>query len=78
TGMTSEYQKPLPNFTHTLYPTSSTDRNTCAICLVDITERTDTRILARCNHQFHITCIDTWCKVYMKMICPYCRSHIPH
>lgn len=76
--MTTEYHKPLPYFTHILNPTSSTDRHICAICLVDLTEFTDTRRLARCNHQFHITCIDMWCKVYMKMTCPYCRTDISH
>lgn len=76
--MTTDYHKPLLTFTHILNPTSSTDRHTSAICLVDLTERTDTRRLVRCNHQFHITCLDTWCKVYMKMTCPYCRTDISH
>ncbi|KAK3039893.1 hypothetical protein RJ639_028286 [Escallonia herrerae] len=44
----------------------------CAICLGDLIEGERVRILPRCNHGFHVKCIDTWLVSHSS--CPTCRQ----
>jgi hypothetical protein len=45
----------------------------CAICLDDFNEETKLRLL-KCEHGFHIECIDEWLKKY-NYNCPICRRN---
>ncbi|PIM99632.1 Anaphase-promoting complex (APC), subunit 11 [Handroanthus impetiginosus] len=43
----------------------------CAICLGEFVEGEDVRILPRCNHAFHVKCVDRWLVLHSS--CPTCR-----
>ncbi|GAU31997.1 hypothetical protein TSUD_359420 [Trifolium subterraneum] len=44
----------------------------CAVCLCDIVEGEKTRLLPKCNHGFHLDCIDMWFQSHST--CPLCRN----
>lgn len=46
----------------------------CPVCLSDIAEGEDVRILPKCNHGFHVKCIDMW--FHSHSTCPLCRSAV--
>ncbi|CAN4107935.1 unnamed protein product [Withania somnifera] len=46
----------------------------CSVCLSEFQEDETLRILPKCNHAFHIPCIDTWLRTHTN--CPMCRSGI--
>lgn len=43
----------------------------CPICLGEFNEGEKVRILPKCNHGFHVKCIDTW--LLSRSSCPICR-----
>lgn len=46
----------------------------CSVCLSEFEEDESLRLLPKCNHAFHIFCIDQWLKSHSN--CPLCRAHI--
>lgn len=51
----------------------------CAVCLTEFQENESLRLLPKCNHAFHLPCIDTWLKSQSN--CPLCRANVipsPH
>ncbi|XP_058731015.1 RING-H2 finger protein ATL78-like [Vicia villosa] len=44
----------------------------CVICLSEFTKDEKVRILPKCNHGFHVCCIDKWLKEHSS--CPKCRQ----
>ncbi|XP_058731016.1 RING-H2 finger protein ATL78-like [Vicia villosa] len=44
----------------------------CVICLSEFTNGEKVRILPKCNHGFHVRCIDKWLKEHPS--CPKCRQ----
>ncbi|MCD7448005.1 hypothetical protein HAX54_036825 [Datura stramonium] len=46
----------------------------CSVCLSEFQEDETLRVLPKCNHAFHITCIDTWLRSHTN--CPMCRAGI--
>lgn len=50
------------------------EKNTCAICQDDIKDGDQIRAITKCQHGFHITCIDKW--LSKKGECPLCRAAI--
>jgi len=44
----------------------------CMICLSEFTKGEKLRILPKCNHGFHVRCIDKWLKEHSS--CPKCRQ----
>ncbi|KAI4386906.1 hypothetical protein MLD38_004783 [Melastoma candidum] len=46
----------------------------CAVCLCDVIEDERTRILPKCNHGFHVGCIDMWFQSHST--CPLCRNPV--
>ncbi|CDP04045.1 unnamed protein product [Coffea canephora] len=44
----------------------------CPICLGEFSEGEKVRILPRCNHGFHVKCVDTWLLSHSS--CPTCRQ----
>jgi hypothetical protein len=49
-------------------------RNRCVICMENIDNNSIVRRLNKCNHYFHINCIDKWFET--KITCPTCRQDI--
>ncbi|KAL2506910.1 RING-H2 finger protein ATL2 [Abeliophyllum distichum] len=46
----------------------------CAVCLSEFEEKESARLLPKCNHSFHIECIDMW--FHSHSTCPLCRSTV--
>ncbi|XP_031096838.1 E3 ubiquitin-protein ligase RING1-like [Ipomoea triloba] len=46
----------------------------CSVCLNEFQEDETLRLLPKCNHAFHILCIDTWLRSHTN--CPLCRAPI--
>lgn len=46
----------------------------CAVCLSDLVDGDKARILPRCNHGFHVDCIDMWFQSHST--CPLCRNTV--
>ncbi|KAL5061385.1 hypothetical protein RYX36_032989 [Vicia faba] len=44
----------------------------CSVCLSELAQGQKLRILPKCNHSFHIHCIDTWFQSHST--CPLCRT----
>ncbi|MED6210091.1 hypothetical protein PIB30_060866 [Stylosanthes scabra] len=50
---------------------SSVKATDCAICLGEFMNGEKVRVLPKCNHGFHVKCIDTWLQSHSS--CPTCR-----
>lgn len=46
----------------------------CSVCLNEFQEDESLRLLPKCSHAFHVTCIDTWLRSHKN--CPLCRAPI--
>ncbi|CAH9128233.1 unnamed protein product [Cuscuta epithymum] len=46
----------------------------CSVCLSEFREDETLRLLPKCNHAFHIRCIDTWLRSHTN--CPLCRAAV--
>lgn len=46
----------------------------CSVCLNEFQEDETLRLLPKCNHTFHLPCIDTWLRSHTN--CPLCRAGI--
>ncbi|XP_047077020.1 RING-H2 finger protein ATL74-like [Lolium rigidum] len=44
----------------------------CAICLADLEPGERVRVLPKCNHGFHVRCVDRW--LMARSTCPTCRQ----
>ncbi|XP_015961633.1 RING-H2 finger protein ATL5 [Arachis duranensis] len=50
---------------------SAIEDTQCVICLADYREREVLRIMPKCGHTFHLSCIDIWLR--KQSTCPVCR-----
>ncbi|XP_058760739.1 E3 ubiquitin-protein ligase RING1-like [Vicia villosa] len=50
------------------------DGSDCSVCLSEFEEDENLRLLPKCNHAFHLPCIDTWLGSHTS--CPMCRAPI--
>ncbi|OVA02929.1 zinc finger protein [Macleaya cordata] len=46
----------------------------CSVCLSEFQEDESLRLLPKCSHAFHLSCIDKWLKSHAN--CPLCRASI--
>ncbi|KAE8655365.1 hypothetical protein F3Y22_tig00117032pilonHSYRG00214 [Hibiscus syriacus] len=46
----------------------------CAVCLCEVVEGEKARLLPKCNHGFHVECVDMWFKSHST--CPLCRNSV--
>ncbi|CAL9199233.1 unnamed protein product [Musa hybrid cultivar] len=46
----------------------------CAVCLSEFCDGELLRLLPKCGHAFHVSCIDTWLRSHVN--CPLCRAPI--
>jgi hypothetical protein len=47
----------------------------CAICLEEFEDRERSRVFPKCNHQFHVLCINAWL-LRQNLTCPLCRNSL--
>ncbi|KAL7583281.1 hypothetical protein Lser_V15G44517 [Lactuca serriola] len=50
------------------------DVTDCSVCLSEFEDDESLRLLPKCNHAFHIPCIDTWLRSHTN--CPLCRAAV--
>ncbi|CAK9310546.1 unnamed protein product [Citrullus colocynthis] len=55
-------------------PADFKDGLECVVCLSELGEGEKARLLPRCNHGFHVDCIDIWFK--SNSTCPLCRNPV--
>lgn len=60
---------PTMNFNREAF--SSMEDTQCSICLAEYQEKEVLRIMPKCGHTFHLSCIDVWLR--RKSTCPVCR-----
>jgi len=61
----------------TVYTAASKPRSVlmdCPICLAEFAEGEKVRVLPKCNHGFHLECIDKWLVSHSS--CPMCRHSL--
>ncbi|KAL0380601.1 UNVERIFIED_CONTAM: RING-H2 finger protein ATL3 [Sesamum angustifolium] len=58
----------------TFDPKEFKDGLECAVCLSEVSEGEKTRLLPKCNHGFHVDCIDMWFQSHST--CPLCRNPV--
>ncbi|KAM7271574.1 hypothetical protein ACFE04_030788 [Oxalis oulophora] len=73
-GLKKKEMVALPTSTYVKSPISRYGSTNCAICLADFIEGEEIRALPKCNHKFHISCIDKWLLYHSS--CPTCRQRI--
>jgi E3 ubiquitin-protein ligase ATL10/75/76/77/78 len=73
TGMKRKALRALPTAVYGAAESKlpSTD---CPICLAEFVVGEEVRILPKCNHGFHMRCIDTWLAAHSS--CPTCRQNL--
>ncbi|XVF22631.1 hypothetical protein REPUB_Repub12eG0187700 [Reevesia pubescens] len=60
---------PTLRFNHEAF--SSIEDAQCSICLSEYQEKEVLRIMPKCGHNFHLSCIDVWLR--KQSTCPVCR-----
>ncbi|KAJ9154523.1 hypothetical protein P3X46_027846 [Hevea brasiliensis] len=71
-GLDGAVLKSLPVFVYS--SKTHPDSIECAVCLSEFEENEKGRTLPKCNHNFHIECIDMW--FHSHSTCPLCRSPV--
>jgi len=46
----------------------------CAICIAELADGEEGRLLPRCGHRFHARCVDAWFRFHTT--CPLCRATV--
>ncbi|XP_047336278.1 RING-H2 finger protein ATL78-like [Impatiens glandulifera] len=71
-GITKKALKAFPTISYSPEVVNQSGLDTeCAICLSEFTTGERIRILPKCNHGFHVRCIDKWLNSHPS--CPTCR-----
>ncbi|KAJ8443613.1 hypothetical protein Cgig2_019595 [Carnegiea gigantea] len=64
----AEFDAPTPPSDTTL------EKESCAVCLAEFEKGEIVRVLPKCNHVYHIECIDKW--LMRSLHCPICRERV--
>ncbi|KAK7247545.1 hypothetical protein RIF29_42430 [Crotalaria pallida] len=71
-GIKEKALKTFPIVTYSADLNISSLDTECVICLSEFTNDEKVRILPKCNHGFHVPCIDKWLSSHSS--CPKCRQ----
>ncbi|CAL5214549.1 unnamed protein product [Lathyrus oleraceus] len=71
-GIKKKALKTFPSVSYSTEPKLPSLDTECVICLSEFTKGEKIRILPKCNHGFHVHCIDKWLKAHSS--CPKCRQ----
>ncbi|KAK7260507.1 hypothetical protein RIF29_26604 [Crotalaria pallida] len=70
-GLKKKEMVALPTSTYSHAGSPSSSSSNCAICLAEFSDGDHVRFLPKCNHHFHVVCIDKWLLSHSS--CPTCR-----
>ncbi|KAJ3676120.1 hypothetical protein LUZ60_003532 [Juncus effusus] len=56
------------------FKNGGTEKVECAVCLGEFKDGEKIRVLPKCNHRFHVECVDKWFKTNAN--CPLCRAPV--
>lgn len=78
-GLKKKDRVALPTSVYTTHSggsssTPQTMDSNCAICLAEFCDGDNMKLLPKCNHRFHVVCIDKWLLSHSS--CPTCRNMI--
>ncbi|XP_028787007.1 RING-H2 finger protein ATL2-like [Neltuma alba] len=71
-GLDSSLLTSLPVFIYS--SKTHTEQVECPVCLSEFEEGESGRVLPKCNHSFHVDCVDMWFKTHST--CPVCRAAV--
>lgn len=71
TGLKKAVLKALPVIVYNATSKAESVPADCPICLAEFGEGEKMRVLPKCNHGFHVECIDNWLVSHSS--CPMCR-----
>lgn len=71
-GLDPSFLKAMPIILFS--PQDFKDGLECSVCLSEVTQGEKTRLLPKCNHGFHVQCIDMWFQSHST--CPICRNPV--
>ncbi|XP_020213204.1 RING-H2 finger protein ATL78 [Cajanus cajan] len=72
TGVKKKALKTFPTVSYSTELNLPSLDSECVICLSEFTSGEKVRILPKCNHGFHVRCIDKWLSSHSS--CPKCRQ----
>lgn len=72
-GLTEKQKKELYSNVYKKI-TNNEENEDCPVCLLEMKEGEEVIDMPKCNHRFHVTCLDNW--VSQHATCPYCRESI--
>jgi len=70
-GIKKKEMVALPTSTYSHESGSPSSTSSCVICLAEFCNGDQIRFLPKCNHHFHVVCIDKWLLSHSS--CPTCR-----
>jgi hypothetical protein len=73
-GLHPSVLKALSTFTYSPITHGHGSPLECAVCLSEFEDGERGRVLPKCEHTFHVHCIDTWFHTHSK--CPLCRAPV--
>jgi len=74
TGLKKAAMKGLPIIVYTATSKPRSVPMDCPICLAEFEEGEKVRVIPKCNHGFHLECIDKWLVSHSS--CPMCRHSL--
>ncbi|CAI9101692.1 OLC1v1039074C1 [Oldenlandia corymbosa var. corymbosa] len=74
TGLEPTVVAAIPTMKFSQEAFSSAEDTQCTICLGDYEDKEVLRIMPKCGHSFHLTCIDVWLR--KQSTCPVCRLSV--
>ncbi|KAK9165775.1 hypothetical protein Scep_000966 [Stephania cephalantha] len=75
-GVSKSIIDSIPVFKYNNVLVGVENKTECAVCLGEFKADETLRLLPKCNHVFHLPCIDAW--LQWNKTCPLCRVLIVH
>ncbi|KAL8548009.1 hypothetical protein ACS0TY_007343 [Phlomoides rotata] len=73
-GLNELLIREIPTLQYKKHDKESSSLSKCVVCLNEFQDLDMLRLLPKCNHAFHLDCIDVW--LLTNSNCPLCRSAI--
>ncbi|XP_024545772.1 RING-H2 finger protein ATL2 [Selaginella moellendorffii] len=74
TGLDESIVKKIPVYVYRVGGEGVVGSSECVVCLGEFEEDDELRILPKCLHAFHLSCIDVWLRSHSN--CPLCRAPV--